>query len=234
MARKLSNERSKSRGSSAKSCVRRQAPLFVTFVTPHECTPVCSFKNSNAPLAILVLPIDLRSMSIRLCTVDDFFVPKRYAAGLEMRLPGGACLNWALKSPASNSQQEGCQVSIKGWGGRDAGPIIARCCAASSPANEPSVDECQHDRDPVAPWLRTLGPCFRSASRPPGNRFRSRESASLPWPAPGTRQLTPNPLQRSRARRGQAVPSRRGDRQMAKPAHVVRSRCAPDCLKAYG
>jgi hypothetical protein len=41
--------------------VRMPAPTFVMSVTPHERTPVCPLKNSNAPLAILVLPMDLRS-----------------------------------------------------------------------------------------------------------------------------------------------------------------------------
>jgi hypothetical protein len=44
-------------------------------VTPHERTPVCPLKNSNAPLAILVLPMDLRStISIGLYTMDEFLV----------------------------------------------------------------------------------------------------------------------------------------------------------------
>jgi hypothetical protein len=61
MVRKLSKDRSKFTGSTDRSCVRRQAPLFVMSVTPQERTPICPLKNSKAPFAILVLPIDLRS-----------------------------------------------------------------------------------------------------------------------------------------------------------------------------
>src|ERR1700676_823929 len=41
------------------------APTLVISVTQHERTPVCPLKNSNAPLAIFVLPIDLRSFILR-------------------------------------------------------------------------------------------------------------------------------------------------------------------------
>src|SRR5258708_2691793 len=75
MVRKLSKDSSKFRGSTASSRVRMPAPLLVMSVTPHERTPTCPLKNSNAPLAILVLSMDLRSpMSIRLCTLDEFLV----------------------------------------------------------------------------------------------------------------------------------------------------------------
>jgi hypothetical protein len=50
MVRKLSKDRSKFRGSTARSRVRMQAPLFVMSITPHERTPVCPLKNRNAPL----------------------------------------------------------------------------------------------------------------------------------------------------------------------------------------
>jgi hypothetical protein len=52
--------------------VRMPAPTFVISATPHERTAVCPLKNSNAPLEIFVLPIDLRSFIaiMRVLNVD--------------------------------------------------------------------------------------------------------------------------------------------------------------------
>src|ERR1700686_765749 len=41
------------------------APTLVISVMQHERTPVCPLRNSNAPLAIFVLPIDLRSFILK-------------------------------------------------------------------------------------------------------------------------------------------------------------------------
>jgi hypothetical protein len=65
IVRKLSKDNSKLRGKTAKPRTRMPAPTLVISVTQHERTPVCPLKNSNAPLAIFVLPIDLRSFILR-------------------------------------------------------------------------------------------------------------------------------------------------------------------------
>jgi hypothetical protein len=51
-----------------------QAPTFVISVTAHGRTPVCTLKNSNALLAIFVLPIDLRSFVAVMRVLNDFLV----------------------------------------------------------------------------------------------------------------------------------------------------------------
>ena len=117
MVRKLSKDSSKLTGSTDRSWVRRRAPLFVMSITPHERTPIRPLTNSNAPFAILVLPIDLRSaMSVRLCALQcrrfipaavlflsDTRVSKRYAAEFEKRCPGVACLKLSPAIPSMKS-----------------------------------------------------------------------------------------------------------------------------------
>jgi hypothetical protein len=65
IVRKLSKDNSKLSGKIAKPRTRMPAPTLVISVTQHERTPVCPLKNSNAPLAIFVLPIDLRSFILK-------------------------------------------------------------------------------------------------------------------------------------------------------------------------
>src|ERR1700687_1769730 len=50
------------------------APTLVISVTQHERTPVCPPKNSNAPLAIFVLPIDLRSFISITRILNEFHI----------------------------------------------------------------------------------------------------------------------------------------------------------------
>jgi hypothetical protein len=50
------------------------APLFVMSLTQHERTPVFLLKNSNAPLATLVLSMDLRSVMFIGPRPDEFLV----------------------------------------------------------------------------------------------------------------------------------------------------------------
>lgn len=50
------------------------APLFVMSLTQHERTPVFPLKNSNAPLATLVLSMDLRSVIGIGPRLDEFLV----------------------------------------------------------------------------------------------------------------------------------------------------------------
>lgn len=50
------------------------ASTLVISVTQYERTPVCSLKNSNAPLAFFVLPIDLRSFILIKGVLNEFLI----------------------------------------------------------------------------------------------------------------------------------------------------------------
>ena len=106
MVRKLSKDRSKFTGSTDRSCVRRQAPLFVMSVTLHERTPICPLKNNNAPFVILVLPIDLRSaISIRLYALECLAESQKDTPpGSKSVAPAAPCLKLGPAIPQHDIQ----------------------------------------------------------------------------------------------------------------------------------
>jgi len=73
--RKLSKDNSKFGGRTGKSSVRMPAPTFVISVTQHDRTPICPLKNSNAPLSILVLAVDLRSFIAITRALNELLIP---------------------------------------------------------------------------------------------------------------------------------------------------------------
>src|ERR1700724_3524216 len=88
LRRKLSSDNSKVSGRTAKPCVRIPAPPFVMSVTltSTERTPVFPPKNSDAALAILALPSDLRSFIVVSRSLNEFL-----AIGLAARRPPLIC-----------------------------------------------------------------------------------------------------------------------------------------------
>jgi hypothetical protein len=50
------------------------APTFVASFTVHACTPASPLKNNNAPLKMVVLAIDLRSVGAVIIKLNELLV----------------------------------------------------------------------------------------------------------------------------------------------------------------